>query len=264
MALITLTTDFGHDDAFVAMMKGVILGRCPQARLVDICHTIPAQDIGAASRMLAQAAPFFPAAAIHLAVVDPGVGTRRHLLCLATADQLFLAPDNGLLTPFFDQARRIFCITAAHLFLAPVSATFHGRDILAPAAAALAGGLPPEQLGPAIAAHHLVRLAPPRPTMAGQELWGHCLRADHFGNMTTTISAADLTAFLGPDATPLICCGPHRIQGLSPTYGPASPHPIALINSSNHLEISLPGGHATHTLRLAPGLPVVITRQPGP
>lgn len=264
MALITLTTDFGHDDAFVAMMKGVILARCPQARLVDICHTIPAQDIAAASQMLAQAAPFFPVAAIHLAVVDPGVGTHRHLLCLEGTDQLFLAPDNGLLTPFFGQARRIFRITADHLFLRPVSATFHGRDILAPVAAALGCGLPPDQLGPAIAAHHLVRLAQPRPTVAGDELQGHCLRADHFGNMSTTISAADLAAFLGHGATPLICCGHHRIQGLSPTFGPASAQPIALINSGNLLEISLPGGHAARTLRLVPGLPVVITRQPVP
>jgi hypothetical protein len=262
--LITLTTDFGLDDPFVAMMKGVILGRCPQACLVDICHTIPPQDISAACHVLAEAAPYFPKATIHVAVVDPGVGTSRRIICVDSGGHLILAPDNGLLTPFFDDAYCAFQVMNENLFLQPLSATFHGRDIFAPVAAALAGGLDPRELGPSLPLGELIRLPRPIPTTHGQELRGQCLRADRFGNMTTNISKQDLTIFLAPGTTPAICLADMTITGLSHTYDKNEGRAIALINSSNHLEISIPRGNAARELNLLPGALVVVRKTVAP
>ncbi len=257
---ITLTTDFGLDDPFVAMMKGVILGRCPQARLVDICHTCPPQDILAASHILADTAPYFPAATTHVAVVDPGVGTSRRIICIEEDSQLFLAPDNGLLTPFFQESSRAFHLLNADLFLQPVSATFHGRDIFAPVAAALAGGLNPTELGPAIPLHELVRLEQPKPIMDRGLLRGQCLRADHFGNMATNISKNDLDNFLDAGETVVLSLNDTTITGLKHTYGQVKDEAIALINSSNHLEISIAGGNASRELNLVPGTPLILSK----
>lgn len=263
--LITLTTDFGLDDPFVAMMKGVILRHCPQARLVDICHTIPPQNIGAASHILFEAAPYFPGATVHMAVVDPGVGTSRRIICIKACHQLFLAPDNGLLSPFFKQADHAFHLTNNELFLEPVSATFHGRDIFAPVAAALAGGLDPCQLGPPVALSDLVRMElVEEPNMDSQQISGQCLRADHFGNMATNISKKDLDSFLGPAETPIIHLADTTIKGLSHTYDLGQGRAIALINSSGHLEISLPFGNAVKEMNLLPGSPVVVKKTSEP
>ncbi len=258
--LITLTTDFGLDDPFVAMMKGVILGRCPGVTIVDICHTSAAQDIGAASRTLQQTAPFFPPGTIHVAVIDPGVGSRRRIICLEANSQFFLAPDNGLLTPFFAAAEQIFALDNDSLYLQPLSTTFHGRDIFAPVAAALAAGLASSELGPSLAPHQLVRLEPPRPSRVNDELRGQCLQADHFGNMTCNISKADLEEFLEGNATPLITVAETTITGLSSCYGPATSRAIALINSNNMLEIAISHGNASRDLGLRPGTPVVIRK----
>ena len=257
---ITLTTDFGYDDPFVAIMKGVILSRYPEAQLVDICHTIAPQDIKSASLQLSEAAPFFPAHTIHLAVVDPGVGTQRRIICLQHNNQLFLAPDNGLLTPFLHNAQTVFQVDNDKLFLHPVSSTFHGRDIFAPVAAALAGGLDPHELGPPLSANGLVRLEIPQPRLKGNQLQGQCLRADRFGNMTTNIRKKDLDVFLAGGNTPIIHINDSTITGLSSTYGQPNDSAIALINSSNHLEISIAGGHAASTLELRPGTPVLISK----
>lgn len=258
--IITLTTDFGLDDPFVAMMKGVILGHCPQVQFVDICHTIPAQDICAASLTLANTAPYFPPATIHVAVVDPGVGTNRRIICLEAGKQLFLAPDNGLLTPFLLKASSAIHLTNDTFFRQPVSATFHGRDIFAPVAAALANGLDPDELGPPIPLSDLVHLEVPSPTIDRQQMRGQCLRADHFGNMATNISKKDLDTFLENKERPAITIGHLTITGLSPTYGLRKEEVIALINSSDHLEISMPGGNAAKTLNLGQGTPVIISR----
>lgn len=258
--LITLTTDFGLDDPYVAMMKGVILGRCPEVRLVDICHTIAPQDISSASQQLNQAAPFFPTDTIHVAVVDPGVGTNRRIICLEHNNQLFLAPDNGLLSPFFKDATAAFQVDNEALYRHPVSTTFHGRDIFAPVAAALAEGLAPHELGPELSVNDLIRLDLPQPTMDTKQLRGQCLRADRFGNLSTNISAKDLESFLDKSEVPVISIGDTLITGLSSTYGHEKGEVIALINSSAHLEISIAGGNAADQLHIATGTPVVITK----
>ncbi|MEN8257876.1 MAG: SAM-dependent chlorinase/fluorinase [Thermodesulfobacteriota bacterium] len=261
--LITLTTDFGLDDPFVAIMKGVILGRCPQASVVDICHTIPAQNIAAASHVLTEAAPYFPAATLHMAVVDPGVGTSRRIICIEASGQLFLAPDNGLLTPFFKDAHRAYELVNDEFFLQPVSSTFHGRDIFAPVAAALACGLAPNKLGPTLPISGLIHLEQPPATMGIHQLQGQCLRADHFGNMATNISKKELDSFLDAGETPLITIGATIIKGLSSTYGPEKGKIIALFNSSSYLEISIAGGNAVCELNLSIGSPVIINKSFG-
>src|SRR5581483_4316382 len=154
-SVITLTTDFGLDDIYVGVMKGVLLGIAPNARLVDLTHAIAPQNILEASLRLAAAVPYFPPGTIHLVVVDPGVGSERRAVVVETEQSRFVAPDNGVLTAPLRQnpARRVLILgeAARPYFRHPVSATFHGRDLFAPIAAHLAAGLPLEALGEPLA-----------------------------------------------------------------------------------------------------------------
>src|SRR2546428_5440790 len=149
MSIIPLTTDFGAADPFVGIMKGVIVGRAPTARVVDLTHGIPPHDVLAGALVLRHSVPYFPRGTIHLAVVDPGVGSERRALCVETTGALLVGPDNGLLSLAAPRGeiRRIMHLTEEHVFLSPRSATFHGRDVFAPVAAALAAGTPVEKLG---------------------------------------------------------------------------------------------------------------------
>ncbi|MEO6025304.1 MAG: SAM-dependent chlorinase/fluorinase, partial [Candidatus Binatia bacterium] len=157
--IITLTTDFGSRDPFVGIMKGVILGLAPSARIVDLTHAVPAQNILAGAHLLASAARWFPLGTIHVAVVDPGVGTRRGALAVETDDAWFVGPDNGVLGLAIParKVRRIIEVSRSPYRLRPVSRTFHGRDVFAPVAAALANGVDPARLGPAIATMQRLR-----------------------------------------------------------------------------------------------------------
>ena len=195
-SIITLLTDFGHQDPFVGIMKGVILGLCPNASLVDLTHETAAYDILGGSFLLQSAVPYFPPGTIHVAVVDPGVGGPRRPILAQIDDQLFVAPDNGLLSyPMaHGTVRAVRAITAREYLLQPVSATFHGRDVFAPVAGHLARGVPPERFGPEIA--DAVRLPIPRPRLGeGGTLTGQVIRIDRFGNCITNIGRQDLEAF---------------------------------------------------------------------
>jgi S-adenosylmethionine hydrolase len=198
--LMTLLTDFGIDDYYVAAVKGTVLRLAPGTQLVDISHQIEPGNIAAASFLLAAAAPAFPAGTVHLAVVDPGVGSRRRILVAESAAGLLVAPDNGLLTPLLPGAR-VRSVECADLFLAAPGATFHGRDRFAPVAAFLLRGGSPADLGPEIADPvHLAR------TPARREpglLSGAVVHIDRFGNLITDIPAAWLPAALtGAAAAP--------------------------------------------------------------
>jgi S-adenosyl-L-methionine hydrolase (adenosine-forming) len=204
--LMTLLTDFGMDDYYVAAVKGTVLRLAPGTQLVDISHQIEPGNIAAASFLLAAAAPAFPAGTVHLAVVDPGVGSRRRILVAESAAGLLVAPDNGLLTPLLPGAR-VRSVECADLFLAAPGATFHGRDRFAPVAAFLLRGGSPADLGPEIADPvHLAR------TPARREpglLSGAVVHIDRFGNLITDIPAAWLPAALtgaaaaaAPEAAP--------------------------------------------------------------
>jgi S-adenosylmethionine hydrolase len=188
--IITLLTDFGHSDYFVAAMKGVILGICPDARLVDVTHEIPPFQIAQASWLVEMASQTFPADTIHLVVVDPGVGSERRALVARARGQFFVAPDNGVLTRVLagESQGEIRELTSTRYFRQSVSSTFHGRDLFAPVAAHLACGTVPGQLGPLV--HDPVRLADPVCLEVEPGLWrGEILWLDHFGNIVTSFRA---------------------------------------------------------------------------
>ena len=255
-AIITLTTDFGLTDAYVAAMKGVILSINPEVRLIDICHTIKPQNIPQAAFVLGTAYQFFPRKTIHVVVVDPGVGTERRAIILRTPLADFVAPDNGVLSyviqqsstkPVEDNINQVeleaeleaVAITKPQFWRSSVSPTFHGRDIFAPVAARLSLGFPPIDFGEAITS--VIMLPLPHPYQAPDgSLVGHILHIDSFGNLITNIRSDDL-----PQTKQLITIdvGNQLIHGLSHTYAEGRGL-LALIGSSGYLEVSLKGGSA--------------------
>jgi S-adenosylmethionine hydrolase len=250
--VITLTSDFGPGP-FVGLMKGVILGICPDARLVDLDHHIPAQDVLAGALVLEQALGVFPPGTVHLAVVDPGVGTGRRALVAAGAGCLWVGPDNGLFSPVFeaDSAARAYEISDQSIFRQPVAATFHGRDIFAPAAAHLANGCEPSSLGPEIS--RPVRLEWPQPRQEEGALVGQVLAADRFGNLMTNLARQKVEQFLGGRPA-LIRMAGTVIQGLSAAYGQAGAgQAVALYNSRDCLELAVNQGSLLERLGLKPG-----------
>ena len=253
--IVTLTTDFGTRDAYVAAMKGVILGIAREVRLVDLSHEVAAHDVTEGALALEAAAPFFPAGTVHLAVVDPGVGTARRGLAIATDSASFVGPDNGLFTPFLDGSQwRAFELTAAEYRLPTVSRTFHGRDVFAPAAAHLALGLPPERLGPPVDDPVRLHWSTVRATHGA--VAGTVLHVDRFGNLVTSIRAE---AFEGFGATTVRLAG--RSLPFVGTYGDLTPGQAgALVGGSGRLEIAVREGSAAARLRARRGTPVVVSR----
>jgi S-adenosylmethionine hydrolase len=266
-AIITLTTDFGLNDAYVAAMKGVILGINPEAKLIDICHTISPQNIPQAAFVLSTAYQFFPRQTIHMVVVDPGVGTGRRAIILRTPSADFVAPDNGVLSyviqqsspkPVEDNINRqqvelepemeAVAITKPQFWRSSVSPTFHGRDIFAPVAARLSLGFPPIDFGEAITS--VVVLPLPHPYQAPDgSLVGHILHIDSFGNLITNIKSDDLPQ---PKQVITLEVGNQLIHGLSHTYAEGRGL-LALIGSSGYLEVSLKEGSASTFLNATAG-----------
>ena len=284
---VVLTTDFGLSDAFVGVMKGVILNINPQANVIDLTHDIQPQNIRQASFVLGVNYPYFPPHTIHVAVVDPGVGTERRALLLVTPTARFVAPDNGLLShvlkDYLDsppvrsgisgtsgQLGRIpvppgltaYALTNLRYRLNPVSSTFHGRDVFAPAAAHLSRGVSPQRLGGRV--EDVVWLPLPEPTRAGDAVEGEVIYTDRFGNLVTNIRSADLKE----DVSVVIAIGSRRIAGLSRTFhDPHTPQPdslllVALIGSNGYLEIAVRDGNAAQVLGLGPGAPVSVSYNP--
>ena len=255
--LITLTTDFGHGSPYVAQMKGVILGRCPDATIVDITHGIRPQHVREGAIVLADVTPRFPGGTIHIAVVDPGVGTARKLVYAEFGQQCYLAPDNGLLTLVALQAQRqcVISLERTDYWEPSVSPTFHGRDILAPVAAHLAGGLAPDRLGPPL--DQLVELALPQARIAADHALGEVLLVDSFGNLISNISAERLpTEALGADL--VVECKGRTIAGLQTTYDVAPPGSlVTVIDSHGRLEIASVRGSAAAVLSACEGTAVV-------
>jgi len=249
-AVVTLTTDFGSRDPFVGVMKGVILGICPRARLVDLVHELPPQDVLAGCLALEAAAPFFPPGTVHLAVVDPGVGTDRPAVAVATKAAWFVAPDNGLLS-FLDPAeiREVRRIENPDLWLHPVSSTFHGRDVFAPVAAHLAAGGSPDRIGPRADSIHRLALPEPRPTPEGVE--GQVLAFDRFGNAVTNLRRRH-----GPGRRVRVA---GREVPVVRTYAEVDPgDALALWGSTGRLEISVREGSARRVLGLTRGTPILL------
>ncbi len=251
--IVTLLTDFGAGSGYPAQMKGVVLSALPAARLVDLSHEVPAYDVLAGALLLEACVPRFPAAAVHCAVVDPGVGTAR--LALAVVDpegRRLVGPDNGLFTPFLGPGARAFALGAVPGAPARPSATFHGRDLFAPAAAFLAGGGEASSLGPPVPAP--VRLAWAVARRLGDELVGECLAADPFGNLLTSVRADELGE--RPPRAVEVAGRPARFVW---TFGEGRPGELlALVGSSGRLEVAVREGSAARLLGAARGLPVVL------
>lgn len=188
MPILTLTTDFGLDDYYVAAVKGVVLRLAPGATLVDVSHQVPPGDLPWAGFVLNAAAPWFPHGTVHLAVVDPGVGSARRLLAASTEGATFLAPDNGLLTPLFPRCLSLRSVERPDLYLPGGGATFHGRDRFAPVAAALLRGEGAAGLGPEIA--DPVRLPHPEPRRENSGAAGRVIHVDRYGNLVTDIPSS--------------------------------------------------------------------------
>jgi S-adenosylmethionine hydrolase len=255
-ATVTLTTDFGTRDGYVAEMKGVILGLAPAVRLVDVTHEIAPHDVMEASLLLEAVAAAFPPGTVHVAVVDPGVGTARRGLAVAAGGQLFVGPDNGLFTPLLAGAGwRAFALTSAAYRRAQVSRTFHGRDVFAPAAAHLALGVPVHRFGPPV--HDPVRLAWPMPRPAARAVRGSVIHVDRFGNLITCIGG-DWTTRLGAPLTVRI--GRRRLPVVA-TYGDLAPRSAgALVGSRNRLEVVVREASAAAALGAGPGTVVELSR----
>lgn len=271
-AIITLTTDFGLADAYVATMKGVALGINPEVKLVDICHSIKPQNIAQAAFVLSTVHEYFPPRTIHLVVVDPGVGTERKAIILRTPSADFVAPDNGVLSYIIRQYSagdadaawqpiepgaelEAIAITNPQFWRSPVSSTFHGRDIFAPVAAQLSLGVPPTNFGEAITSLAVLPLPKPHREKDGR-LIGNILHIDNFGNLITNIRSRDLL----PEARAItVKVGNKEITGLSQTYG-VGEGLLALIGSSDYLEISLKNGDASAFLNTETGDKVIISQ----
>jgi hypothetical protein len=191
--MITLLTDFGLEDEYVALVKGVILTIHPSVTLVDVTHQIPLGDVRRAGWLLRWSWSYFPKGTVHLVVVDPGVGSNRRILCLEHKGHLFLAPDNGILTPLLSDVPKptLYTVTQRRYALKKISHTFHGRDIFAPAAAHLSRGLAPRRLGPRVDTYKRFGLAQPRSTGKGS-LAGEIITFDGYGSAITNIPEGSL------------------------------------------------------------------------
>ena len=255
MSIITLLTDFGVQDEYVGVLKGVILSTDPNATIVDISHAIPAQDITAAAHTLKASYPYFPQGTIHVAVVDPGVGTRRAIIAVLSGGHFFLAPDNGLLDPILRQAKSVTIhrVDNDMLFLHPVSRTFQGRDIFAPIAGHLSKGFSLDALGPMVEMNSVVLLEEREPQLLKSgEIIGKIVVVDGFGNLITNIHARDLA---GLDNSQLvITAGDVAISGLADSYAQGdSQRPIAILGSRDCIEIAVNLGNAARVLHMAVG-----------
>jgi len=269
--LVTLTTDFGTRDAYVAQMKGVLYAQGPNdIDLVDLTHDIGAQQVIEAALFVKAAWPRFPKGTVHMVIVDPGVGSERRALACEQAGQYFVGPDNGVMSLLFDRDMQAVSLQPERFVAADISATFHGRDVFAPAAARLAQGAKLSELGDA--ASDLVQIEWPPLTVSRSELRGEVLHVDRFGNLISNVSRAALAQWLAPSEWSRL-----RVRIASSTDSPLarSAHfdglPIlrtyadagfgkaaALIGSSEVLEIAVTNGNAATSLGVGVGTAVVL------
>lgn len=259
-SIITLTTDFGTNDPFAGIMKGVILSIAPMAEIVDISHQINPHDIAQASYVIGSAYSWFPKGTIHVVVCDPGVGSKRRTLAAEYQGHKFVAPDNGVLTTVVKPGFRSWELTQSKRFLKPVSATFHGRDVFAPCAGWLARGELISDMGRSVSDPLVLDL--PQPTVKNKILTGEIIFKDRFGNLTSNISAEYLSRFF-PDLTGLkIRLGRKTIiTGIASNYSQIQKGKVGgIINSWNNLEIFCREGSAAKATRCDIGETVAITK----
>ena len=264
--IITLTTDFGISDTYVGVMKGVILDINPNARIIDLTHAIPPQDIYEAAFSIDAAYRYFRKGTIHIIVVDPGVGSDRQAIVSHIDDAFFVCPDNGVLSYLLhgveNQGRHAIdsvAIQNSAYCLPEVSNTFHGRDIFAPVAAHLSLGVPLDDIGPAV--QTLVQLPIPKIDSSGDTLIGQIIKIDRFGNLITNISKGTFEAFLNDNVTYEISAGNVNLSRLNSAYADSKiGEPLAIMGSLALLEIAVNGGNAEKQLGLKRGEAAVIRK----
>lgn len=259
MTIITLLTDFGLKDGYVGVMKGVIWGIAPQVQIADITHQIHPQNVREGALALGRVAPFFPPGAIHLAVVDPGVGTQRRPIAARLGEQYFVGPDNGLCTALLEQARRsgageqFIHLDRSQYWLAEISKVFHGRDIFSPVAAHLANGVPLAELGSLIQDARLLEF--PQPQRVGAGWRGEIIQVDNFGNLSTNLTRQNLAGM----SPVVVRIAGRQIRGLVNTFGDAQPGELAaMFGEADDLAISIVNGNAAAALSVGIGEPVEV------
>lgn len=256
--ILTLTTDFGISDHYVGAMKGVILGVCPTARIVDITHDITPYEITEGAYTIAQAYKTFPKKTVHVVVVDPGVGTSRRPILVEAAGQYFIGPDNGVLSMIYMREKsKVRLISSDRYFRKPVSQTFHGRDIFAPVAAHVAAGVAPSRIGKAIEDH--LKPSFHGPVQTGKRTWnGQVLKVDRFGNMITNFH---LDAFPDLERREFVFgIGPQQVSVIARNYTETSPgEAFVIIGSSGYYEISVREASAARATGCAAGSPVELS-----
>jgi len=256
--ILTLTTDFGLSDHYVGAMKGVILGICPRARIVDITHQVTPYEISEGAYTIAQACRTFPPKTVHVVVVDPGVGTARRPILMEAAGQYFIAPDNGVLSMIYlRETHRIRLVSNEKYFRHPVSRTFHGRDVFAPAAAHLAAGIRPAQFGKRI--EDYLRPVFQKPQRAGKRTWvGQILKIDHFGNLISNFHVDDFPGLEAQNVT--FSVGPQEVTVIARNYAETGPGELfAIVGSSGYYEISVRQASAARRIGCVTGGPVELT-----
>ena len=253
--LITFTTDFGLSDHFVGVMKGVVAGVAPAARIIDISHNVAPYNVTEAAFLVAEAWPYFPKRTIHVVVVDPGVGSSRRPILAEAGGQFFVAPDNGVLSMVFDAApHKVRVISNPRFMRRDISRTFHGRDVFAPAAAHLAKGAQAAAFGKLI--HDYIRIGMTRPALKGKDSWrGTILKVDRFGNLITNFAARE---FPGINSRPFeMRAGAQRIHRLALTYAETDVGDLfVIVGSSGYLEIAANQTSAAGLLGCSAGAPV--------
>lgn len=259
MPFISILTDFGLQDGFVGVMKGVIYRIAPDVKIVDITHSISPQNVLEGSLVLARSYSYFPAGSIHIAVVDPGVGTQRRPIAARIGEHFFVCPDNGLLTPILDEAEQagktveIVHLDQPRFWLAQVSRSFHGRDIFSPVAAHLAAGVSLPELGSPIIDPRRIAIPQPRKIEGGWQ--AQVTGVDHFGNLATNLSQAMLGS-LRPNRIEI---AGQVIDRLLLTFGDGKPGDlIAMLDSEDYLSICVVNGNAAQRLQVGSGEPVLV------
>jgi S-adenosylmethionine hydrolase len=269
MARISFLTDYGTVDGFVAACHGVIAKIAPEARILDITHQVPPGDVRRGALLLAQTLPFLPPG-VHIAVVDPGVGTRRRAVLVRTSEHLLVGPDNGLLVWAADAvggAVSAHALTNRELMLPHVSATFHGRDVFAPIAAHLSIGTPAHLVGPRFEVDELVRLPEPVARVAEFTAYAEVLAVDRFGNVQTSLRPAHLTEIgtaLGAALTVRTAHDAHTAT-FARTFGEVPRGTLAaLVDSAGRVALAVNGGDAATELGLGPEDPLTLARTTAP
>ncbi len=256
--VISLLTDFGLNDEYVGVMKGVILSHCSTVQIVDITHAIPPQNISLAARAIASSYSFFPETTIHVIVVDPDVGTDRSILVAEADKHIFIAPDNGVLSPVLSSAKLKRCYSLEKPTEFTISNTFHGRDLMAPLAGKIASGMDITKAGPKKNVADCCFINIPKANVTPSTIIGEVVNIDIFGNIATSISVNDL-ASLSSDVT--VTISGISIRGLSRTYTDKTDGELlALIDSRDHLEIAKNCGNAAETLQCKIGDKVTVQR----